>query len=84
MSLGAGVEAVALLAAEAQVRLGEPGFDWSPAHFQGSARPAGSEDSEQEWDSCPSRPDGDTGLLGRRGGGGGRERILDGVQGTPS
>lgn len=41
MSLGVGVEAVALLAAEAQGRLGEPGFDWSPAHFQGSARPAG-------------------------------------------
>ena len=41
MSLGVVVDGVALLAPEAQVRLGEPGFGWSPAQFQGSARPVG-------------------------------------------
>ena len=79
MSLGAGVKGVALLAPEAQVRLREPGFGWSPAQFHGSARPAG-------WraQSRTGIVDGNTGLPGRWGGGGGRERILDGVLGTSS
>ena len=73
------VEGIALLAPEAQVRLREPGLGWSPAQFQGSARPAG-----RRAQSRTGIVDGDTGVPGRWGGGGGRERILDGVLGTSS
>ena len=57
------MEGIALLVPEAQVGLREPGFGWSPAQFQGSARPTG-----RRAQSRTGIVDGDTDLPGRWGG----------------